>query len=302
MPQGTRDENGNWTVVFQEGDHAPYNDLLTRQLNALDPVFSRARGASEFDFIMCLLRVRGMEDGGNDPYQTTLRAIPLIIDLWEAADRETQKHVSLWLYGHILEASEPYELLANLIRVASRGRYQITTAFPPRGNRQPSPGDKIHALQEMAAAAGLTDAFTPLREVWNRHLRNAAFHADYTIRRESLRIFNPPDDYPWERFDLLINGALAYHRAFSLLYEIQIKSYEEPATIPIPQYFSNAPDHRAMTMIREGHGLIGLKDAWTNDEIRQGQIPFCIGRFTLEESRMHDADPTRALFPAVPAR
>jgi len=55
-------------------------------------------------------------------------------------------------------------------------------------------------------------------------------------------------------------------------------------------------------MVREGHGLIGLKDAWTTDEIRQGQIPFCVGRFIFEESRMHDADPTRALFPAVPAR
>jgi len=31
-------------------------------------VFSRAKGASEFEFIMCLLRVRGMEDSGNDPW------------------------------------------------------------------------------------------------------------------------------------------------------------------------------------------------------------------------------------------
>ena len=53
-------------------------------------------------------------------------------------------------------------------------------------------------------------------------------------------------------------------------------------------------------MVREGRGLIGLKDAWTIQDIQRGQIPFCIGRFTLEESRMHDADPTRALFPDVP--
>src|SRR5437016_6232587 len=96
MPQGIRDENGNWTVVFQEGDHARTTTLLSRQLNALDPVFSRAKGASEFEFIMCLLRVRGMDDSGNDSYQTTERAIPRIVDLWEAADMETKKHVSLW--------------------------------------------------------------------------------------------------------------------------------------------------------------------------------------------------------------
>jgi hypothetical protein len=247
---------------------------------------------------MCLLRVRGAQDAGLDPYETTLRAIPKIRGLWELADTETRKHVGLWLYGHVLEASEPYELLANLIRVASGGRYQIATSFPPRGNRPPSPGEKILGLDERAQAAGFVDSFIPLRETWDRVLRNAVFHADYTVTRQGLRTINPYAEYPWERFDHLVNGALAYHKAFSVLYESQVASYETPMRIPNPEYFSHAPAEWAVTMVREGHGLIGLKDAWTVEEIRRGKIPFCIGRLTVEESRMHDADPTRALFPA----
>ena len=52
-----------------------------------------------------------------------------------------------------------------------------------------------------------------------------------------------------------------------------------------------------MVMVRQGYGAIGLKDGWTVEQIRQGKIPFRIGRFTAEEISMANADPTRALFP-----
>ena len=127
-------------------------------------------------------------------------------------------------------------------------------------------------------------------------------HTDYTIRPEGLRTISPYAEYSWDQVDHVINGALAYHTAFSFLYELQIKSSGEPTRIPLPEYFSHAPGEWAVTMVREDHGLIGLKDAWTLEEISRGKIPFCIGRFTTEENRMHDADPTRALFPTVADR
>ena len=86
MASATRHENGRWEIVPEEGDHATFNAWLGRFFNALDPVFVRAKQASEFEFILFLLRIHGMGDSGWDPYETTLRAIPKISDLWKAAD------------------------------------------------------------------------------------------------------------------------------------------------------------------------------------------------------------------------
>jgi hypothetical protein len=300
MATAKRDANGVWEVISEDGDHATFIEWLGRFFNALDPFFARAKEASEFDFILCLLRIHGMGESGWDPYETTLRAIPKIADVWKTADSELSKHIGLWLYGHIMEASEPYERLANFIQVASGKRGQITTAFPPKGNRQPSPGEKIIELQRMAAAAGFPDAFVPLREVWDRVLRNASFHADYAVARSGLRTLNPGKEYSWTEYDRLTNGAVAYHTAFSALYKHYVGNYDRPIEIPVHPEFSPDPEERAIVMVREGHGVIGVKDAWTQEQLQHGKIPFRLVRFFRDEARLMEADPMRALFPARP--
>ena len=300
MASARRDEHGRWEIVTEEGDHETYNTWLGRFFNALDPIFSRAKEASEFEFILCLLRIRGMEDGGWDPYETTLRAIPKISDVWRAADTELSKHIGLWIYGHIMEASEPYERLANFIRVASGQRGQIVTAFPPKGNRPPSPGEKIAELHNRGVAAGFIDAIVPLRDVWDRVLRNASFHADYSVARSGLRTLNPAREYSWVEYDNLVNDAVAYHDAFSRLYELYVGSYDRPIEIPGHPGFSPDPDERAIVMVREGHGVIGVKDAWTREQLQHGKISFRLVRYFHDEARLLEEDPMRALFPARP--
>jgi hypothetical protein len=36
------------------------------------------------------------------------------------------------------------------------------------------------------------------------------------------------------------------------------------------------PGERAIVMVREGYGAIGLKDAWTLEELKRGHIPLAI--------------------------
>jgi hypothetical protein len=301
MASARRDENGRWEIIREEGDHETYNTWLGRFFNALDPIFSRAKEASEFEFILCLLRIRGMEDGGWDPYETTLRAIPKISDVWRAADAELSKHIGLWIYGHIMEASEPYERLANFIRVASGLRGQVVTAFPPKGNRPPSPGEKIAELHNKAAAAGFIDAMVPLREVWDRVLRNASFHADYSVARSGLRTLNPVREYSWVEYDNLVNGAVAYNDVFSRLYKLYVGGYDRPIEIPVHPDFSPDPDERAIVMVREAYGVIGIKDAWTREQLQRGKIPYHLVRFFPDEAKMLEEDPMRASFPTRPA-
>ena len=300
MPQLQRDETGYWRVVDAD-DNTPESFLgaLDRQLNALEPLFIRAKAVSEFEFVFCLLRFRGAEDAGWQPYETSLRAIPAISNLARDADVEASKHLAMWLYGHAMEASEPYELLANLLNVIGGQRYNSLSNFPPRGNRTPSPGEKISQLHETAERHGFPEAFPPLVETWDRHFRNAAFHADYSVTRDELRILNPNRRYTWVQFDALVNGAIGYHTAFSSIYKHHVQSYSEAVTIPVHPGWSPDPTERAVTIVRQDYGLVGIKDAWTRDQVRlEGRIPFRIGTFTRADLALLDADPTLALLPS----
>src|SRR5437773_6467847 len=135
------------------------------------------------------------------------------------------------------------------------------------GNRQPSPGEKILELGNRAAAAGFQDAPVPLREVWDRVLRNTSFHADYSVTRSGVRTVNPGREYSWAEYDNLVNGALAYHRAFSELYKLYVGSYDRPIEIPVHPGFSPDPDEHAIVVVHKGHGVIGVKDAWTREQL-----------------------------------
>jgi hypothetical protein len=303
----TRNDDGSWVLRVDEDErphleksHPAYYEALPRYLTALDPAFARARERCEFEFLLSLFRVRSVQDAGWDPYETTQRAIPALIEVHaEIKDFEAARHLQLWIYGHILEASEPYEILANLIDVARGGRFNIRR-FPARsGGRQQSPGRKIAQIEEASAAAGLPIVVTPLRESWDRGLRNAIFHADYTLSGGEVRTLSPMHVYTHDEVMTLVNRALAYHDALAGLYQTHLRSYSESRLISVHPEFSGASEERAAVIVREGYGAVGLKDAWTAEQIRAGKIPHRIGRFSPEEWALLDSDPTLALLPAV---
>jgi hypothetical protein len=90
--QAIRNEDGSWklegTCEQAEEELSPpaYCDALIRYLADMDPAFHRARESCEFEFILTLLRVRGAQDTGWDPYETTQRAIPQMKDLHARAE------------------------------------------------------------------------------------------------------------------------------------------------------------------------------------------------------------------------
>jgi len=288
-----RERIENWNPVFREA--------LPRYLTALDSAFNRAQKRSQFQFLLSLFRIRGLEDAGWDPYQTTLRAIPAMHRVHdyiiEKGENEAAQHLGLWVYGHIVEASEPYELLANLIDVANGGRFKFHR-FPSHPSGRPkSPGEKIQQLREMAMAADLPDIATPLQEIWNREFRNAIFHADYSFYGSEVRTVRPMQTYTRDEHMAILNRALAYHEALAQLYKAHIASYTEPEVIPVNPEFSRDPEARAVVIVREGYGATGLKDAWTREQLTAGKIPFRIGRFSPDEIRLLDTDRTLALLP-----
>ncbi len=301
-----RDDKGVWTLDTGDqdqaavgGSHPSYVEALPRYLTELDPAFEHSRQVSEFNFLWSIFAIRGAQDAGWDPFETTQRAIAAILAMYETANGEAAQHLGLWLYGHIMEASEPYEFLANLIDVANGGRFQSVRFPPNRGGAPLSPGVKISRLEEQATDAGMPSVVTPMKEAWNRDLRNSIFHADYSLHGPDLRTMRPTKSYSLDETLTLINRALAYQEALSILRKTHIESYTEPIVIPCDPEFSGNPGEMATVIVREGFGATGLKDAWTAEQLAAGCVPFRAGRFTYEESRLLGADPELALLPGA---
>lgn len=297
------EDDGKDPSVAIAGERFPeYLEAVPRYLDALKPAFVRAHERCEFEFLMSLLRVRSLQDAGWDPYETTLGAIPALKQAHKRAESfEAKRHLGLITYCHIYEASEPYELLSNLVDVAVGGRFH-TQRFP----RGIMPTRKIERLTKQANNAGMHGLTLPLVEVWDRALRNAVFHADYALHGAEVRILDPPTRYSSDQVSILVNRALAYHDALAALCHSAIADYKEPKRIAVHSGFSNVRgrEEHAMVIVRRGHGAVGLKHAWKREELseEQNRIPWLVGRFLPEESRLLDQDLELALLPERPWR
>ncbi len=297
MAQLIRDDAGTWRLGEATTDEATSERgrAQPRYMTAFDPLFAKAKAVSEFDFLHSLIPVFSVRDAGWEPYETTIRAVSTTLELINDADEFVKaRHLQLWLWGHIVEASAPYELLARLTAVC-RGDRPKATHFPVSRHGAPqSPGKKIDALTHGAATLGVDDPLAPLREVWDRDLRNAVFHADYTLYGGAVRIPRAAKEYSHDEVDRLVVRALSVHFALEGLRMSYIGDYEEPTVISAGEF---AAGEQAMVIVRRGHGAVGMKDVHNRDQLAEGAIPFRLGIFNDAERALLDTDPELAVLP-----
>lgn len=294
----TRDESGIWTASLNGSEVPRINpvvaEAMPRYLTIFDELFTAAKRMNELEFLFCLFRVRGFQNAGWDPYQTTLESIPPLLDCATTIQNDTAaRHLHLWIYGHIVEASEPYELLANLLEVARGRHYAWNTNFPAKKSGAPqSPGEKTRRIEKLGIAAKLPNTAIPLKEVWDRELRNAVFHSNYVLYGSEVRILNPSRTFSDDEILTLVNRAVAYHSALAMIFKLAIEAYDEPTTIPTSPHFRGDSELRWRIVVREGYGVAGVKDAWSCAQLRSGKITVRVGRFFEDELRMLNSDPT----------
>lgn len=315
-----RSENGVWTVTLDESDgddrNPVFDEAAIRYLNAFDPAFAKAEEVDEAEFVKALLRVRSMQEAGWDPYETTLRAVPAMMKLHAfipVGDEwyETSRHLALWTYGHVVEASEPYAMVADMLDIAGGGLFHVHR-FPDKPLRPPRPGElwppkwpqrydeKLVELERLAEAAEMADVLLPIKEIWDRELRNAVFHADYTIHGSETRIPASGKTYPHDEVQTLVNRALAYHEALTILRRAYRAAYSEPTILQVRARNEGEADESAVVMVRDGVGAIGLKHPYTLEEVAAGAIAWHMALLYADEVEAVRADPTLAHFPARP--
>jgi len=270
-------------------------DCLIKYLNLLSVIFENAKKTSEFEFIFTLLRVRGMEGPGWDPYETTEEVFELVSKVIDKAKNyKTQRHLALWLYGHIVEASEFYEILASLLKICNGGRF-TTNNFPDK-KIPVSPSEKIDKIYALAEKVNLQENVTPLKDVFERELRNAIFHSDYCLFNGDLRLTKQKKTLKNDQFIEIVDKGFAYFTAMSTLIRFYISSYKEPKVIKVHPSLSSDPNETAITIIREGYGLVGIKD---HHRLKSGDeyVSYRLGKFYKGESELLDKNPTLAKLP-----
>jgi hypothetical protein len=216
--------------------HLTPEDVGTR----LHDLFEAAKERDEFEFGCTLLRVRGMEDVGWDPFVETSYLVEDLMSLIGAPLRgHTKVRLGLLLYSHLTEVGAVYAVLGNLTRVARGERYVINpfldaTPKNRKGELQfLSTPSIVRALREMLDEVG----HTPLGELFDwffvSALRNAFAHADYTLHEDKFRsrseLFEADGiKSPEISLDLvadILNRALGFYGAFIEEYEEQRTGY-----------------------------------------------------------------------------
>lgn len=298
-----RDDNvGFWKLDAAEEERElkpDYIEALPRYLCGLDSIFAKARACDEAQLVLSLLGIRGMQSEGWEPYDTTIDAIAAATRLHnETEDHIAARHLSLWIYGHIVEAAAPYELLANLIKVAQGQQARITWLPDDRG-RPLSPGRKVELIGRWAAEIGNQAAGHLLNAVWHRQLRNAVFHADYTLHGSEIRLIGDGDALSLEEFAELGGRAHAYHDSMIGLRNYYRGLYTEPKQVPAGP-ISGVPDEDLIIIVREGEGAVGLKESLTPSERANGGIRFRYAKLFPDEVELLEADPDLATLPARP--
>ncbi len=286
-----RNDNGKWTVKAIKKSHPSYRQSIEKYINIIELYYSQAKHKCEFEFILTLLRFKGASGPGWDPFETLQDAHKAFYKISRKfrSDRFINKQYSLLLYGLIIEASEPYEILANLINIIDGDRYLAKTHFPDYTDshgriRSQSPADKIAQLKKKAKNIKLKlDIFD---EFFDNKLRNSIFHSDYTISGNEVRLLNPIKIYLRDEWHTLINRSLAYLEALTIVHYFYISEYKIPQLVKPHPDFSSDPKDICITIIRKGYGLVGLKDNFTEKEIKNGHIPHRIGRFMPYEQEL----------------
>ncbi len=194
------DENQNKDRIQEE---------YGRYANILKAIFEPIN-ENLFEYAFTLLRVGGLEDQGWDPMMESREIFDDIniltqMDLEKEEFKEPEK--TKWRFGllgyvHLIEMDAPYNLIANLLRVAVGKKY-LWDPFWHIGERKVKgkkhdylrkgppaiyPTEKITEIKKLAKEAKVSEIGNIFKEFYSSSLRNCINHSDYILHEEEFRI------------------------------------------------------------------------------------------------------------------
>jgi hypothetical protein len=265
-----RADDGNIQAKGAKGWASNYQKAVEDYVTLWNELFEKAQEADEFQFIFALLRVRGIVYPGWDTFENTIDAFEGTMKAARKVDGTRRLNILLWLYGHIVEASDHYEIIANMVNIAGGGSYRAWN-FPKikthRGMREQTPNEKILEIKKRCDSLGLKDYSQPFAEVFDKDLRNAVYHSDYSVHTAMVR-FRSADgydvEYDAEKTNLKVNQAMALHETIKNLFGGYTASYTEPKIIDASPGFSPGQPMKAQVIVRKKHGVMAIQETPSN--------------------------------------
>ncbi len=259
------DENGRFDFPQRRGANPVHEQSVNDYLNLWNELIAAAMDSDELQTIFALLRFRGTQSAGWDTFENTALAFKGVMRAGRKADGTTQLNMMLWLYGHIVESSEHYETIANMVSIAGGDVYRGWN-FPKiktrRGSRELTPNEKIIEIRSRCQQYGLKDYARPLAEVLDKDLRNAVYHSDYSVHAGAVRFRNAKGfdvEYSQDKVLGIINKALAMHESIKNLLDAYVRSYNEPKIIDAGR-FAPGTNMKIQVIVRKDHGLAAIQE------------------------------------------
>ena len=241
-----------------------YSEFVKEYQEIFQPLFEKALEVSEFNLIMSLLAFRGMSDDGWNPYENTEDIFEKIYKNQKKFSGSLQFNMHLWLYLHLIECSEHYELVANLINT-TKGKDYVIANHRNRNFVNLKVEQKISRLKSIARGTDFTNVAEPFEKTFNARLRNAIGHADYAIKSSGLTGVTVADDagYPVvfseQEANDLINRAVALHVVLRSLSDHFRSKYTKSAIIKSSPAFGGGQHINITLIVRKNYGVIGFR-------------------------------------------
>lgn len=241
-----------------------YPGFLQEYLAIFEPVFKKAYETSEFNLIMSLLAIRGSSDTGWEPYENTEDVFEEVYKQQKKFKHSLQMNMNLWLYTHLVECSEHYELLANLIKTI-KGEDYIIANHVNKNFVNLKVGEKIDRLKSIANGTGYDNVYEPFKKTFDSRFRNAIGHGDYALKKghnSGMTIIDNagfPKIFDIQETNDLINRALALHVAIRTLRTTYIAHYQKSIVIPSSATFGRGTPIDVTLIVRKGHGVLGIR-------------------------------------------
>ena len=257
-------------------------DTSKRYSYLWNELFAKAQETGEFQFILNLLRFKGAADPGWDTFENTIGALRSASRLVKRTRYDNDRlNLMLWVYGHIVEASDHYEIIANMVNVAGGKEYRAWN-FPPKGSRtrwrEWTPNEKITKIRQHCKSLGFKDYSAPFSEALDRDLRNAVYHSDYSTYMGAVRFRNRAGfhtEYDAEKTSAILSRGVAIHEVIKGLFQAYTASYDKPKIIECSHNFGT---RRAQVIVRKKHGVMALQEG------PMGSGGFAIGTYKPGEN------------------
>lgn len=169
-------------------------DLNLRPREVLRPLFEKAQLTDEFEFACTLLRILAMEDAFWDPFEETYKVTRQLTGLINAPiDEQLRLRLLLFLYCHVTEADDFFNVVANLLRITAGERYSsIPFDALPRQSRKRPQGHRLNTRTEKLVTLARAQDFPLVGDLFEtlflRPVRNAFYHSDYILSPDSFNI------------------------------------------------------------------------------------------------------------------